>query len=71
MIHLVILSVWEVLVLLKTPVKLSDMDKGINVSFSIAPFVRDDTALSYFACMFSTDGKIVRAVRMNDVASRF
>lgn len=56
---------------LKTPVKLSDMDKGINVSVSIAPFVRDDTALSYFACMFSTDGKVVRAVRMNDVASRF
>lgn len=55
---------------LKTPIKLSDMNKGVNLSVSFAPFVRDNTDLSYFACMLK-DGKVIRAVRMNSTSSRF
>jgi hypothetical protein len=46
------------------------MNKGVNLSVSFAPFVRDNTELSYFACMLK-DGKVIRAVRMNNTSSRF
>lgn len=52
---------------LKTPVKVSDMGGGLNVSACIGPFIRDNSHLSYFAAMFNqTTGNLFRSVRVND-----
>lgn len=51
---------------LKTPVKVSDMGGGLNVSACIGPFVRDNSYLSYFAYQtVLSSGSLFRGIRIN------
>lgn len=51
---------------LKTPIKVSDMGGGLNVSACIAPFVRDNAHLSYFAYQnILSSGNLFRGIRIN------
>ncbi len=57
--------------ILKTPVKLSDMAGGVNVTACIGPCDMSTSSLSYFGVMHSkTSGNVLRAFRVN-TDSRF